>query len=242
MTTKRILPKAEIVKREDITEDLWCIWLKPENAFPFKPGQYITIGVDGIERAYSIVSAPTESAIELFIELVPEPDGELTPLLYKLHKGDIVSMRPRAKGVFTLDANYKKHIFIATVTGVVPYISILRDYINQGYDGNKFYILDGASYHDEFVYDSEIDDMLKKSGDIESFIPTVSRPTEEKNKEWAGETGRVNKIVGKYVSEWNLESSDTLIYACGHPQMIEDVKDEFTPQGFTVKEERFWKQ
>ena len=52
MTTKRILPKAEIVKREDITEDLWCIWLKPENAFPFKPGQYITIGVDGIERAY----------------------------------------------------------------------------------------------------------------------------------------------------------------------------------------------
>ena len=39
-----------------------------------------------------------------------------------------------------------------------------------------------------------------------------------------------------------LDPSSTLVYACGHPGMIEDVKERLAPKGFNVKEERFWKQ
>ena len=55
-------------------------------------------------------------------------------------------------------------------------------------------------------------------------------------------TGRVNAITEEYVDRFGLTPEDTTIYACGHPGMIEDVKERFIPQGFHVEEERFWKQ
>jgi hypothetical protein len=70
------------------------LWLKPEVEFQFIPGQYITIGAGGIERPYSIVSAPYEPHIELFIEyLLPEHGGKLTPLLHAQHVGDMLTIR-----------------------------------------------------------------------------------------------------------------------------------------------------
>ena len=75
-----------------------------------------------------------------------------------------------------------------------------------------------------------------------TFVPTISRPDEEPNAGWNGETGRVNNVVEKYAAKWGLTPADTIIYACGHPGMIEDIKDRMLPQGFEVKEERFWKE
>ena len=61
-----VLPSAKLVQRKDITEDLMVIKLEPEEGqFQFKPGQYCTLGKDGIERAYSIVSAPYEPLLEM---------------------------------------------------------------------------------------------------------------------------------------------------------------------------------
>ena len=73
------LAQSTILRRKDITSDLRLFWLERPEGFTFKAGQYCTIGRDGVERAYSIVSAPHEEALELFIELVPLPDGVLTP-------------------------------------------------------------------------------------------------------------------------------------------------------------------
>jgi NAD(P)H-flavin reductase len=48
--------------------------------------------------------------------------------------------------------------------------------------------------------------------------------------------------VEPYLEEFRLSSDHTMVYACGHPGMIEDVKERLSPKGFTVKEERYWKQ
>lgn len=236
------LADTSILKRTDFTSDLWTIWLEKPEGFTFKPGQYCTIGSEGIERAYSIVSAPYEEELELFIELVPPPDGNLTPLLYNLKDGDSVTIRPRAKGIFVFDPSLPNQLFVATVTGVVPYISIIRQYLNDGETGHHFYILMGASYHDEFAYDSELEQLAADHPDLITFVPTISRPDEEPNAEWTGETGRVNNIVEKYAEKWELAPEDTIVYACGHPGMIEDVKDRMIPKGYDVREERFWKE
>ena len=39
-----------------------------------------------------------------------------------------------------------------------------------------------------------------------------------------------------------LTPGDTLVHACGHPCMIEDVKERLLPKGYRVEEERFWKE
>jgi len=248
MTTKRVfkrppLAQVEIVKREDKTNDLTLVWIKKPQDYTFKPGQYCTIGHQGVERAYSIASAPHEEYIELFIELVPiNEGGVLTPILWGLGEGDRVTIRPRAKGIFTFKEDKKDQLLVATVTGVVPYVSFVRDYIASGRSGHHFFILEGASYLNEFVYDLEFMDLARKRPDLVTFVPTVSRPDEEKNSTWTGEKGRVNNIVEDKIKEFDLTTENTMIYACGHPGMIEDVKERVTPLGFEFLEERFWKE
>ena len=234
------LPKARLVERTDITEELMVIKLEPEQEpFRFKAGQYCTLGIEGIERAYSIVSAPYEPQVEIFVELVPE--GQLTPLMWQLKVGDIMSIRPRAKGLFTMDRRVHHHFMVATVTGVAPSISIIRTYVNQGVTDHTFYVLLGASYWDELTYDKELAELAAKHQDYIHFVPTISRPNEERNAGWEGARGRVNNIVEEYLEKFNPPQDDTLIYACGHPGMIEDVKVKVTPEGRMFKEERFWK-
>ena len=237
------LAETKILERRELTPDHWLMWIEKPEGFTFKPGQYCTIGAEGIERAYSIASAPHEDRIELFIELVPyEEGGHLTPLLHALKAGDKLTIRPRAKGIFTFNPNFKNHVLVATVTGVVPYISYIRNYLQNGESGHRFFVLEGASYDDEFGYDDELDRYAAEYPDLVTFIPTVSRPDEERNSGWKGETGRVNAIVEAQVERLDLKQDDTLIYACGHPGMIEDVKARMIPKGYAVDEERFWKE
>ena len=237
------LAETTILERRELTPDHWLMWIEKPEGFTFKPGQYCTIGSEGIERAYSIASAPHEERLELFIELVPyEEGGHLTPLLYEMKPGDKLTIRPRAKGIFTFNPNFKNHLLVATVTGVVPYISYIRDYLHRGESGHRFFVLEGASYDDEFGYDDELERYTSQHPDMVTFIPTVSRPNEERNSGWKGETGRVNAIVEPQVEKLGLAKDDTLIYACGHPGMIEDVKARMISKGYSVDEERFWKE
>ena len=236
------LPRTRLVARRDVTEDLMAIKLEPEIEFNFKAGQYCTLGIDTVERAYSIVSAPHEPYLEIFVELVPIPDGVLTPEMWKLEVGDSMSIRPRAKGIFTMDEKYHRHLMVATVTGIAPFMSTLRSYLHRGATGHQFYVLQGASYLDEFTYQEELETLASSHPETVVYVPTVSRPTEERNATWLGVTGRVNSIVEESIERYGLSPDSTMVYACGHPGMIEDVNERLNPRGFKVKEERYWKQ
>ena len=242
LTPNPAFPKAHLVERRDVTEDLMVIRFEPEEGgtFNFKPGQYCTLGLGPIERAYSIASAPHEGTLEVFVEMVP--DGELTPLMWNLQLGDAMSVRPRAKGIFTMDQKAHHHFMLSTVTGVSPSVSMIRDHLYNNREGHVFYILLGASHHNELTYDVELTELAEKHPDVVKFVPTVSRPDDPRNKGWKGETGRVNAIAEKYVEKFHLPKDDTLVYACGHPGMIEDMKAKLPQQGWRFKEERFWKE
>src|SRR6202142_558746 len=158
--------RARVSHHREMASDLWAIRLNTGGEFHFVAGQYATLGVRTpeklVERAYSIVSSPYEEELEIFIELVPE--GELTPLLYKLQVGDELSMRKIAKGRFTLDlkSGQKNHLLLSTVTGVAPFVSYIRT-LHKDWKENKFpadihlYLINGASRSWEFGYREEIE-------------------------------------------------------------------------------------
>jgi NAD(P)H-flavin reductase len=235
---KRELPTARVIARRDLTPDLMVIRLDPEIPYAFAPGQYCTIGLEGIERPYSMVSSPHEPYLELFVELVPH--GALTPRLWSLGLGDPVSLRPRPKGVFTLQERYTSHLMVATVTGIAPFVSMLRYTLHHGDRRFRFRVLQGASYQDEFAYRAELQAAAAAQPDLLTYVPSVSRPADARNHGWTGVVGRVNLIVEQHVERFGLVPESTLAYACGHPAMIEDVAARLTPRGFTVKEEKYW--
>jgi len=244
LTPNPAFPTARLVERRDVTDDLMVIKLEPSEQFKFKPGQYCTLGLGKIERAYSIISAPYEKYLEIFVELVP--DGELTPRMWDLKLGDCMSVRPRAKGIFTMDRKMRHHFMLSTVTGVAPTVSMVRQYLhdldkNGGNGKHVFYVIYGASYADELYYDVEFNELAERYPETVKFVPTVSRPAEARNAAWEGATGRVNNIAEEYLAMFDLPKDDTKVYACGHPGMIEDVKEKFVPKGWNFIEERFWK-
>ena len=246
LTPNPLFPRAKLVERVDVTDELMVIKLVPEGdgAFKFRPGQYCTLGLGPIERAYSIASAPHENFLEIFVELVP--DGQLTPLMWRLEPGDYMSIRPRPKGIFTLDQNVHHHFMLSTVTGVAPSVSMVRSYLHEtgpeARGDNTFYVLLGASYYDELTYDEEFARLADEHPETVKFVPTVSRPNDVRNAKWTGAGGRVNHIAEEYLEKYRLPQDDTRVYACGHPGMIEDMKDSLPAKGWKFKEERFWKE
>jgi ferredoxin-NADP reductase len=229
---------ARVVARRDVTADLMIVRLEPDVPFAFTPGQYCTIGVGGVERPYSIVSAPGDPTLELFVERVP--GGALTPRLWALRVGDRVALRPRAKGAFGLDARRPVHLMVATVTGIAPFVSMLRATLGGGERALRFHVLHGASYGDELAYAVELSALAGRLPSVLTYVPTISRPDEARNRGWTGAVGRVNRLVEGHVVRHALAPAPTAVYACGHPGMTADVVARLAPRGFRVREERYW--
>jgi ferredoxin/flavodoxin---NADP+ reductase len=218
---------AELVERRDISATLVTLRFRVSERPSFTAGQFATIGVfvDGVllERPYSIVSSPHEPFFEFFIELVP--GGSITPELWALELGSVILMRRRTVGQLILNTAVTNHLMLATVTGIAPFVSILRTQKIERERGAKsnhqFLVLHGASESADFgPYRSELEE-LSRAGWL-TYIPTVSRPWAE--MDWKGETGRVEDIVRKYADQLGFDCCNSAAYACGHPQMVTNVK------------------
>ena len=214
----------------------------------FKPGQYATLGLeDGVrihERAYSIVSSPYEEEIEFFFELVPE--GELTPPLHEIREGFVLMMRRQAKGLFTLDekSGHKQHFLICTVTGVAPFVSMVRTLARQAQQGKppdlRLVLIHAASRSWEFAYREELE-AISQPGSWFHYIPTVSRVSEDPG--WKGEVGRAEDVLRKYLDSLELGPADTTAYLCGQPIMIENARGILERRGFekeSIRQELYW--
>jgi len=240
---------AAIIRRRDYGPTLFSIWIKPPEPLQFKPGQYVAFGVENqdkvLERAFSIVSSPLEEELEFFIEMVPQ--GALSPKLHELRIGDAVFMRKKAKGIFNLDARsgHRKHYLISTVTGIAPYVSMVRTLARDLEAGrvsepDRLVILQGAARSDEFAYDAELVAAARSFSWV-TYVPTISRPWEDPS--WPGERGRVDDLLRKYSDAFGLEPGETTAYLCGNPGMIVNGRDILRRRGYQqtdIKEETYW--
>jgi ferredoxin--NADP+ reductase len=215
-----------------------------EEEFPFTPGQYATLGVPHgpklVERAYSIVSDPAEDTIEFFFELVP--DGALTPLLYTRGVGDEVLMRRRAKGLFVLDRREGRthHVLVSTVTGVAPYVSMVRTArrllsADPSLRPPQILLIQAGSRSVELSYLDELRGHDAECGWL-TYVPSVSRPWED--PDWTGELGRAEDVVRKHADAFGATVSNAVAYLCGHPEMIATVRGIMRRRGFDPKDVR----
>jgi ferredoxin--NADP+ reductase len=242
--------RLTLTERKDFSDDLAVFHCSSDEPVEFTPGQYTTIGLIDDERdrpllrPYSVVNAPGSTDLEFFIERVD--DGDLTPELWTLSEGDDLWMRDKIVGRFVLDDTYRQHVMVATVTGVGPYVSIVRDQIrrlNNGRidDPHRMLVLHGGSRSWELgTYRVELS-RLADTYDWLDYVPTVSRPWED--PDWDGEVGRVGDVLRKHVDAHGFAPEDTAAYTCGHPQMIDKAQGMFERAGFSedaIHEEKYF--
>ena len=111
-------------------------------------------------------------------------------------------MRPRAKGRFTLRANVTHHVMVATVTGVVPYVSMVRQVYPQMArltPADALATVSSSCTAPVTVMSSCTTVRLRRLSEEHphaiQYVSSVSRPSAARNAGWNGPVGRINTIL-----------------------------------------------
>jgi ferredoxin/flavodoxin---NADP+ reductase len=212
--------------------------------FPFEPGQYATLGLVGrdgpklIQRPMSVSSSAEElSEYEFFIRLVD--GGGFTPLLWERKVGDPINIKG-PKGKFLLQDDGRRAVFVASGTGLAPFISMIDTLRARGRT-HDVVLLHGVSHEHDLAWRDKLT-ALESAGDFPlRYVGTVSRPAA--NPGWTGCTGRVEAIVASQLDEHGLTAETATLYLCGNPEMITAVEEIAAERGFPpehVRKELYW--
>jgi ferredoxin--NADP+ reductase len=220
----------------------------------FKPGQYTVLGLPGgaprvagsepessppapealIRRAYSVASSSLEGEyLEFYVTLVRS--GALTPRLFALGPGASLFVSPKFTGMFTLDkvpegANL---VFLATGTGLAPYMSMLRTRLATMRD-RRVAVIHGARNSWDLGYRAELLTMQRLCPWF-TYVPIISDPAAEPVS-WNGEVGFIQELWtrGVLAQAWGVAPTpaDTHVFLCGNPIMIERMLEILNDAGF----------
>ena len=214
-----------------------------EAPFAFEPGQYATLGLMGpqgklVPRPMSISSTADDlSEYEFFIRLVQ--GGGFTPLLWERKVGDPINIKG-PKGKFLLQEDGRRALFVASGTGLAPFMSMIETLRGRG-QGRDVVLLHGVSYDYDLAWREQLTELEGGGGFPLRYVGTVSRPKE--CPDWTGCTGRVERIVESQLDEHGLGADNTTIYLCGNPDMVTAVEEIAAARGFApeqVRKELYW--
>ena len=237
----------------EITPSIRIFRLKPDfGKLDFTAGQFAVLGLpddpanlDGEwhRRAYSIASPPSYNTVDFYIVLVddappPAPPAKLTPRLWKLKAGDRIFLGEKVAGSMVLPQDFgdKNLLFIATGTGIAPFVSITNDRTKEIYNGTRHIgVIQGARHSSDLGFKGFFDDDHKENPKTRHYYPTVSRPYP--GRHWEGFTGRVGDVLDSGIVEQDfgrpITPENTLVFLCGNPNMVDDMVARFEALGFT---------
>lgn len=254
-----LFANATLVERIDVAPSLAIFRVRPD-AVPaaaepwFIPGQYVTLGLGTLQRAYSIASDPGERRwLEFYIRFARNPETEtpLTHRLWELAPGARVHVGEKIVGRFTLErtvgpADTRVTVFIAAGTGLAPFVSMARHAVRSG-DGarlGRMVVLHGVSHPGELAYRAELEAASSRFG--LRYVPTVSRPQE--HPEWTGRAGRVERLLrdegprlaeaGLGLPTGTLHPASAVAYVCGFRGTIAESIRSLLRRGFIPEDRR----
>lgn len=261
--------KAVISYISVLKEDLAIFRIKPidEQVPDFKPGQFITLGVNVpsegkiVRRAYSIASPPQQKKhFELILRWVKKPvPGRLTTQMFDRKEGnEIFWVKPT--GIFTINEKFangtpdnRRMVLIGGGTGLAPFISYSL-YLKALGSKREIVVLHGASYVDELSYRDLLTNLENESIDKGKdnwnfrYRASISRPQEWFNRSWSGHKGRVESFLrpkaGKDKSPLEelvgetITPENTSFYVCGWQGTVDGVLDSLVPKGFVTERKK----
>jgi len=222
------------------TDRLFSFKTTRNPAFRFQNGQFTMMGLEvkgrPLVRAYSLVSANYEEALEFFS--IKVADGPLTSRLQHLRAGDPILVSRKATGTLVLDnLSQGRHLYLlGTGTGLAPFLSIIKD--PETYERfERVVIVHGCRWASELAYGDLIANIMPNDELVgESvreklvYYPTVTREPFRHN-------GRISLLMtnGKLFDDVGLPPIDPQsdrFMLCGSPHMLADIRAILKDRGF----------
>ena len=204
---------VELLQRRWLTENAFEIELTRPPSFEFKPGQTIRFLHESLERYYSLLSTPDDSNLALCVCHLPQ--GNFSPLLANAEIGIQLNLTG-PHGYFTFKSSSRKPVFIATGTGIAPFVSFARSGITD------FTLLHQAISADELYFKSYFQKITPK---YFSCLPVTPGKESSSSKLYHG---KISECIRK-----NLHPGSYDFYLCGEREMIREVTqlvDEIYPE------------
>jgi benzoate/toluate 1,2-dioxygenase reductase component len=176
---------------------------RPEG-FDFLSGQKIRFVEAALERDYTLLGPRNAAEIAICVRHIPK--GRFSPRLVESKVGDFFQVTP-AFGYFTFNASPRQPVFIATGTGIAPFVAFARDGVRN------FDLLHGVRSAEELYYHQEL------ASNAHQYIPCLSSAESPPTGTWPlAFSGRVDQGL-----QARLTSGAYDFYLCGRGDMIRDV-------------------
>lgn len=176
-----------------------------------KPGQYVTLKIGEIERAYSL-SGPVEAG---YLEVTVKLAGVFTGKLFGLKEGDeiLVSSRPQGRFVFDWEkAGGAEIVLLAGGVGITPF-SCFADQFSRKKIENRVTLIYGSKAPSEIILKGRLEGLFSEipNGKI---VYTVDSP----EPGWEGNVG----FIGKDLIEKSVQGplAEAKYFICGPPAMV----------------------
>ncbi|MGI3899290.1 MAG: 2Fe-2S iron-sulfur cluster-binding protein [Janthinobacterium lividum] len=214
---------ARVTRLQRLAPDVMLVSLRfpPNGRISFKPGQYVAIDwEDGRQRAFSVANAPRpDGGIDLHVGLVP--GGAFTKHVFERMAQNAIVKVSGPFGAFGLQAVPRPAVFIAAGTGMAPIWSILQSGVDR-LAGLPIRVYWGCRSPEGLYLDKELRSLSVNWPGL-TYVPLVGNP----RTNWTGRRGRLQRAVLDDIPD--LSKFD--VYACGSPQMVEDVRCALSGQG-----------
>ena len=193
---------VRLVDRTWLARDIFQLELERPPSFHFEAGQGVRLAFRGVEREYSLVSHSADHRLALCVQLVE--NGRLSPLLAEAGIGTVFTLTG-PHGYFVLQPAEQPPVFVATGTGVAPFVSMVRG------GARGFKMIQGAATEDRLLYAHLLRDAAG------SFVGCVSRNQGNRSPGPEFVAGRVTDCLqnGSLAGRFDF-------YLCGRREMVRD--------------------
>ncbi len=199
---------AVLIEKVQVTDTVYELVFELPLESSFEPGQYARVSVGNCEwRDYSIVELCGRRVTFL---IDTRFNGHGSKFVKAVAPGDETSMRIPV-GDFTIAAPEHAHVFIATGTGISPFIPMIGK-LTRGQSPPPIELFFGC----RFQYDAALTERIK--GHCHSHTVGITVCVSRETPSESMRRGRVTDAL----RACNFDMDRTDFYICGNPSMIDD--------------------
>ena len=197
-----------------LTDGTYLFSLRLSEEIGFFPGQFLVLQIEPkIFRSYSIMGI-SDGILYLLIDT--RVGGPASIFFEAAQEGTELNLIGSAMGKFVVQDNNKEKVFVATGTGLAPFVPMMNSILEK--DANAKVRLYFGARHIKSDYSGFLLESSPEQFPNFSIVHCISQPEGALDEGFLH--GRVTDIIPKY----EKDCREPEFYLCGNPKMVDDIQ------------------